>query len=439
MDSLTGELEEVMEREREHAEQQQKNFELELLKVTRISDEEIQRLTARLRKEEDRRRALFTQVQKLRGAFRVMCRIRPMSSGEVLKYKLDNGELHGHPAKLTIIEDTTKSSRESKVTNWSTYQFERVFTPEESNADVFSEISEFVQSVVDGKNACVFCYGQSGTGKTYTMSNREDVENREEGIDYKSDGIIPRVRTMIFREKSRLAELGYDMSLAGCCYEIYNNELRLLKADGKEKKTITMNSRVVEEHDGLTTLNSANDFDALVEVGMKSRHFGSTKLNDSSSRSHFIISLKTKIRWKDSSNVVREGLLNLVDLAGSEGTRQAGTTGVEFKEGIKINTSLSHLNRVFKDLAAGRLPAYNENILTKFLQRSLGKDCMTLMFLMISPLKIHWPTTKHTLQFALDVQTAKKADQPSRSTKVAITKSSSSKLPKVPQSSRSKR
>ncbi|OTA58291.1 P-loop containing nucleoside triphosphate hydrolase protein [Hypoxylon sp. EC38] len=436
MDILRVELEEVREQEREHAEQQ-RNLELELLKVTRISGEEIQKLTDKLRKEEDRRRALFSQVQKLRGAFRVMCRIRPVSSGELLKYKLDSGELHDRPAKLTIIEDTSKPWREE--TTPSKYQFERVFTPEESNADVFSEISEFVQSVVDGKNACIFCYGQSGTGKTYTMSNLEDVENREEGIDYESDGIVPRVRTMIFREKSRLEELGYDMSLAGCCYEIYDNELRLLKADGKEKKAISINSRTVEEHDGLITLDSSRDFDALIEVGMKNRHFGATKLNDNSSRSHFVISLETKIRWKGSSNVVREGLLNLVDLAGSERTHQAGTIGAKFEEGRNINTSLTQLNKVFIDLAAGRRPAYNENILTRFLRRSLERDCMTLMLLMITPLKSHWSATKHTLQVAMDVQSAKKADPPNRNTKVTIARSSSSKLPKVPQTPRSKR
>ncbi|KAI1410210.1 P-loop containing nucleoside triphosphate hydrolase protein [Hypoxylon sp. FL1857] len=368
-----------------------------------------------------------------------MCRIRPENSGELMGYSVDNGQLHDHPTKLAVIEEKERPWRETNSRESNTYEFERVFTPKETNNHVFKEISEFVQSVVDGKKACIFCYGQSGTGKTYTMSNLEDVNIRGEGIDYESDGIIPRVKTMIFREKSRLEGLGYEMSIGGCCYEIYNNELRLLEAEGQERKAISTDARAIEEHDGFKALNSISDFDALINMGTKNRHFRSTQLNDTSSRSHFIVSLQTKVRPPDNPDVMREGLLNLVDLAGSERTQQAGTTGIEFKEGININSSLSSLGKVFKALVDGRNPPYNDNILTKFLRHSLGRDCMTLMFLMISLLKSNWPTTKHTLQFARDVQSAKKADSLSRNTKAATKNSLSNKLSRVPQSLRSRR
>ncbi|KAI1101819.1 P-loop containing nucleoside triphosphate hydrolase protein [Jackrogersella minutella] len=390
------------------------------------------RLKEKLLEEEKRRRSLFEEVQKLRGAIRVICRIRPDSSPDLLDYETQNGELHSNPAKLTVIEYKETPRGETRAIKSETYEFERIFLPRETNEDVFSEISSFVQSVIDGKKACVFCYGQSGTGKTYTMSNLDEVESREEGVDYKNDGIIPRVKTMIFREKERLDEIGYSMTTRGCCYEIYNNELWLLKASGNKKKTISRNTRTIENPE-LVTLSSASDFDALVKVGMKNRHFGATKLNNNSSRSHFIISLETSISLKGTSDVKHEGLLNLVDLGGAERTEQAGTTGVQFQEGTNINISLSELGKVIKTLAEGKNPTFNGNILTGFLQRSLERGCMTLMFLMISPLKENWPTTTRTLNFAKEVQSARQAKSSKRGKKVVATRSPSNRLPRLAQ------
>ncbi|KAI0841420.1 P-loop containing nucleoside triphosphate hydrolase protein [Hypoxylon sp. FL0890] len=190
------------------------------------------------------------------------------------------------------------------------------------------------------KKACVVCYGQSGTGKTYTMSNVEDVKSQDAEAEYKDYGIIPRVKTMIFRGKTRLEELGYDMNVEGCCYEIYNNELWSLKADGNEKKSIAIDPRAFKEHSGFETLSPPSDFDALIKIGAKNWHIGVMKLNDTSSRSHFIISLETRVSLIASFSVMHEGLLNLVDLVGSEQTQKAGIAGVKLQEGISINTSL---------------------------------------------------------------------------------------------------
>ncbi|KAI1370254.1 P-loop containing nucleoside triphosphate hydrolase protein [Hypoxylon crocopeplum] len=360
---------------------------------------EIRKLMDKLRAEEKRRRLLFEELQKLRGTIRVICRIRPVDGNdELFEYKIEKGEFHDHPAKLTVREDEKGLHGELKSIWSATYEFERIFLPGETNGDVFGEISNFVQSVIDGKKACIFCYGQSGTGKTYTMSNLDDVEDREEGVDFENDGIIPRVKTMLFRGKNRLNELGIDMDAQGCCYEIYNNELWLLKSSGSEKKRILKAERDVKDPE-FTILNSAKDFDDMVEAGMKNRHFGATGLNDTSSRSHFIIRIKTTVRG--SSGEVREGLLHLVDLAGSEKTRDAGTAGARLQEGTNINVSLSALRKVFADLAEGRRPVYNGNILTELLQHTLGPDCMTLMLVMINPLAANWPATKYTLQIAL--------------------------------------
>ncbi|KAI0379196.1 P-loop containing nucleoside triphosphate hydrolase protein [Hypomontagnella monticulosa] len=383
----------ALELERERADSQEKTFDLRLLDARKMLDREIRDLMDKLRVEENRRRKLFEQVQMLRGTIRVICRIRPDASDQPLDYETEIGEYHDHPVTFRVREEVKKVWGEKRIELSDPYEFERIFLPSETNSDVFSEISDFVQSVVDGKKACIFCYGQSGTGKTYTMSNLDKIETRQEGTHYKNDGIIPRVKTMIFSEKRRLHEIGMEMSARGCCYEIYDNKLWLLKEgkgkDGPIPKT---------EDSHFRDLNSPEDFDALVEGGMKKRHFGATEINRHSSRSHFIISLETAVKLNDTAEIVREGLLNLVDLAGAESTNLAGTSGASFDEGRNINSSLTQLGTVFVQLANGDIPTFRGNILTEFLERSLsGRDCMTLMFVMISPLRKYWTATKHTL------------------------------------------
>ncbi|KAI0888749.1 P-loop containing nucleoside triphosphate hydrolase protein [Annulohypoxylon maeteangense] len=406
---------ELLRKERERFRYRERTLDLELLNMKKISDEKTQELTKKLRREETRRRSLFEKVQELQGAIRVICRIRPDSSRDLLEYEVRNGEFHGDPASLSVIDEKRTVWGDIRPTKSEIYEFERIFGPQDTNHDVFDEISNFVQSVIDGKKACIFCYGQSGTGKTYTMSNVDSFMGRKEGVDYQNDGIIPRVKTMLFKEKERLEEIDFVVNIRGCCYEIYNNQLWLLKSGGREKKSISRNTRSVKDP-GLKRLNHSSDFDDMVEIGMNNRHFGVTKLNNNSSRSHFIISLETSVMSKNTPEALREGILNLVDLAGSERTHQAGTTGAKLQEGNNINASLTQLWRVFINLSEGKIPTYNGNILTEFLQRSLEKGCMTLMFLMISLLKENWPATKQTLQFALDAQSARKSG---RGTKAA--------------------
>ncbi|KAI1453399.1 P-loop containing nucleoside triphosphate hydrolase protein [Annulohypoxylon moriforme] len=426
---------ELLEEEKERFRFRERTLDRELLNMRdmkQVSDDKIRELTKKLRREETRRRSLFEKIQELQGAIRVICRIRPDSSPDWLEYKVEKGDLHGDLAKLRIIEEKKTPWGGARPNNSGPYEFERIFGPRATNHDVFGEISSFVQSVIDGKKACVFCYGQSGTGKTYTMSNIDNFQERREGVNYKNDGIIPRVKTMLFNEKERLESIDFIMKIRGCCYEIYNNELWLLKSCGREKKSISRNTRSVKDP-SLKTLDHSSDFDTMVEIGMKNRHFERTKLNDNSSRSHFIISIETSVTSKNTPEAVREGTLNLVDLAGSERTHQAGTTGTKLQEGNNINASLTQLGRVFISLSESKTPTYNGNILTEFLQRSLEKGCMTLMFLMISLLKENWPVTKQTLQFALDAQSARRSGQTGRATKPRLLPAGQQKIGQRPE------
>ncbi|KAI1089044.1 P-loop containing nucleoside triphosphate hydrolase protein [Rostrohypoxylon terebratum] len=362
----------------------------------RISHGLKEELKEKLRIEEYRRRELFGQIQELRGAIRVIWRIRPDNPRDSL-VKTPLGEL--------------------RLTKSDTYEFERIFGPQETNNDVFEEISSFIQPVIDSKKVCIFCYGKSRTGKTYTMSNL-DSSLSQLGANGSNDGIIHGVKAMLFAEKERLENIGLSMDIRGCCYEIYNNELWLLNSGGSEKKFISKSTHSVRDP-RLKTLKNNYEFEDRVAIGMKTRHFGETKTNSTSSRSHFIISIETRVTLENAHSVVRESVLNLVDLAGSERSRQAGTAGARLQEGNNINTSLAQLGRIFVSLSQGRTPSYNDNILTEFLQPSLQGGCMTIMLLMISFLREDWPATKQTLQLALDAQSARKPAPSNRGMKAA--------------------
>ncbi|KAI0109837.1 P-loop containing nucleoside triphosphate hydrolase protein [Daldinia grandis] len=371
---------------------EQKIFSVKLQDVKNTLNNGIQCLTNKLRVEEDRKHLLFQQVQTLRGTIRVICRIRPNTSGELLEYKTETGYFYDHAAKLTFPQESLQ------------YEFERIFLPEDTNGDIFNGISHFVQSVLDGKKACIFCYGQSGTGKTYTMSNVDNVVNRQDDVEYENDGIIPRVKTMIFSEKKRLHELGTELVVSARCFEIYDDSLWLIRTDGRKEK-----SRVASiVNSTFQTLDSAKDFSALVDAGTKNRHFRATALNSSSSRSHFIIGIKIVTKSDKGHSKTPEGLLSLVDLAGFERTNQAQTKGKAFKEGNGINLSLMALRGALDALARNRDLTFRENILTMVLQPFLSDNSMTLMFIMISPLKANWQATKEALEFARIARAAKK-------------------------------
>ncbi|KAI1470512.1 P-loop containing nucleoside triphosphate hydrolase protein [Daldinia caldariorum] len=365
-------------------------------------NDEIETLVSKLDLEKKRKHLLFQQVHAPQGIVRVMCRIRPDTSGPLLEYTTETGYFYDHATKLAILEEGLR------------YEFDRVYLPEEANGNIFNGISHLIQSALDGKKVCIFCYGQSGTGKTYTMSNIDEVEHREEGVYYKNDGILPRASIMIFNEKKRLRDLDIELIISGCCSEIYGKKLQPLKAG---RKRIRRETRRVDDLE-FYELDTADDFSALIDIGMKNRHFGATALNNSSSRSHFIISLKLVKELKNESGLKYEGRLNLIDLAGFERTEQAQTAGTAFKEGNDINLSLMELRNVLTSLAKNEPPTYRNNTLTTALQPFLGKDYTTLMLIMISPLKENWQATKQTLEFAKIARVTKNHHRENRQTNV---------------------
>ncbi|KAI0118969.1 kinesin-domain-containing protein [Daldinia grandis] len=371
-------------------------------------DEETRVLRDRLIKEEERRHRLFEQVQELKGNIRVMCRIKPpadKSSDVLIKFnprvsELDEDKIDG----LTIPTEREDFRMPGKMIAGEPkdFNFERVFDDNCTNKDVFDEISQLVQSVMDGKKVCIFCYGQTGSGKTYTMSR-------------KGDGIIPRTQDMIFSEVDRLKVLGWEYTVEGSYLEVYQDKLYDLLASRSAKVEPLTVDPISEELNikghSFTLLKEEKDLDEMVKTADNNRHTAATAMNDRSSRSHSILVLKIRgIKKNEDGKIIktRKGTLNLIDLAGSESPDKARGEQI-YREGVEINSSLSYLRTVLSRLGQGKTEGvdFRSYTLTQLLRPSLGKGCRTLMFVMVSPLKENENETIRSLDFAKDAQKVK--------------------------------
>ncbi|RYP78276.1 hypothetical protein DL770_006915 [Monosporascus sp. CRB-9-2] len=391
-------------------------------KAIEASNEEFekfkQELKEKLVREEEKRHKLFEQVQDLKGNIRVMCRIRPPGENptdlpvqfEYLESEYDEDKFAG------VIVPTEKDhpAEEGRKVAGRTppFNFERIFDPSCTNEDVFDEISQLVQSVMDGKKVCIFCYGQTGSGKTYTMSNQSPGGEGQE-CDY---GIIPRAKEMIFREMERMRSLGWEYTVEGSYLEVYKNKLYdLLAPRDAAPRTLEVkkvsDELEIKDH-GFTLLNTEEDLESMVKTAEMNRHVAETNMNRASSRSHSILVLKIhgKMSLGGGKFKFREGTLNLIDLAGSESVGRSGATGDVAEEGRQINMSLTHLGTVLKQLGEGRKKEsidFSSYTLTQVLRPSLGERCRTLMFVMVSPLKENTKETISSLKFAENAQKVK--------------------------------
>ncbi|KAF3938301.1 Kinesin-3 [Dactylella cylindrospora] len=359
----------------------------------------------KLRTEETLRRKLHNQVLELKGNIRVFCRVRPTLEAEAEPAKIDFPD-QDDEAKDIKLYSTERSTLGVETVKEHPYTFDKVFNPTCNNNIIFEEISQLVQSALDGYNVCIFAYGQTGSGKTYTMTSR--------------DGMIPQAVEQIFRTSAQLTEKGWSYTMEGSFVEVYNENLNdLLGRDTDlDKKKIEI------RHDkGRSTLTECTtiplDGPQVMEEVMRrasnNRMVAATKANERSSRSHSVFILKLA----GVNNVTGErceGTLNLVDLAGSERLSHSQSTGDRLKETQNINKSLSALGDVISALGGGKevkhIP-YRNSKLTYLLQNSLGGNSKTLMFVMVSPLQAHMGETLTSLKFAkkvsqVNIGTAKK-------------------------------
>lgn len=250
--------------------------------------------------------------------------------------------------------------------------------------------------MLEGYNGTIFAYGQTGTGKTHTIS----------GIpkDPTHKGIMPRSFDTVFKSIECDSKCQY---LVRASYlEIYNEEIRdLLSKNGQNKLELKEKDGTVYVKDLSTfVVKSPEDMMEVFNEGTVNRHVRATNMNDTSSRSHsiFTITIESSQIGPDGKSHIKVGKLNIVDLAGSERLDKTGAQGEGAKEGIKINLSLSTLCHVISSLTDPKCTfvPYRDSKLTRLLQDSLGGNTKTCMIANIGPADYNMDETLSTLRYA---------------------------------------
>ncbi|KAI8870045.1 kinesin-domain-containing protein [Ramicandelaber brevisporus] len=373
------------------------------------ANKNIEKMEAKIRDEEQVRRKLHNTIQELKGNIRVFCRVRPLF--EIISEYIKFPECEfSNEIELLIAQD---GKAVSAVTNGinppksHAFTFDRVFEPSATQAQVFEEISQLVQSALDGYPVCIFAYGQTSAGKTWTMEGAGGACTDESKM-----GMIPRAVRQIFETSEKLKSKGWVYTMEAQFVEIYNETVHDLLNPNGAGASGDINKYEIKHHpNGKTTvtncttaiIESPQTLQVLFARASKNRAVAATNCNDRSSRSHSVFTLR--LHGKNSiSEEVSEGVLNLVDLAGSERLSQSGSTGDRLKETKAINSSLSCLGDVISALANkdAHIP-YRNSKLTYLLQNSLGGNSKTLMFVNVSPLKHSLNESLCSLRFAAKV------------------------------------
>ncbi|CAN6608626.1 kinesin-like protein Kip1p [Trichomonascus vanleenenianus] len=291
------------------------------------------------------------------------------------------------------------------------YTVDRVFGAEADQSMVFDEIvAPIVDDFLSGMNCTIFAYGQTGTGKTYTMSGDDSVVNNSYAHDA---GIIPRV---LFRLFNDLEHKGLDHSVSCSFIELYNEELRDLLDDGDGKKVRIFDDAAKKSVtvQGLAECHftSAIAGIQILQSGLRKRQVAATKINDLSSRSHTIFTLSMTFDRDGTGESATKAKINLVDLAGSENIGKSGAQNVRAREAGMINQSLLTLGRVINALVdrSSHIP-YRESKLTRLLQDSLGGHTKTCIIATISPALVNIEETLSTLEYASRAKNIKNKPQ----------------------------
>nr|XP_038041353.1 kinesin-like protein KIFC3 isoform X9 [Anas platyrhynchos] len=342
-------------------------------------------LLRKYRRELQLRKKCHNELVRLKGNIRVFGRVRPITK--------EDGE--GPEAANAVTFDANDDAVLHLLHKGKQVSFEldKVFPPQASQEEVFQEVQALVTSCIDGYNVCIFAYGQTGAGKTYTM----------EGTSA-NPGINQRALQLLFSEvRSKASDWDYAITVSVA--EIYNEALRdLLGKEPQEKLEIKLcpDGSGQLYVPGLTEfrVQSVEDINKVFEFGHVKRVTECTNLNEHSSRSHAL--LIVTVHGLDRSTGLRTtGKLNLVDLAGSERVGRSGAEGSRLREAQYINKSLSALGDVIYALRSrqGHVPFRNSK-LTYLLQDSLSGDSKTLMMVQVSPAEKNTSETLCSLKFA---------------------------------------
>eukprot|EP00039_Didymoeca_costata_P005265 m.80093 g.80093 ORF g.80093 m.80093 type:complete len:1053 (+) comp12740_c0_seq2:592-3750(+) len=349
-----------------------------------IAEKATREILAKYRYEVRQRKLLYNKIQELKGNIRVFCRVRADDRVSCI-LKFPDERALGTP--IEIICPNPRDPTESKK-----YEFDRVFSPNATQADVFDDTEPIMTSAVDGYNVTLIAYGQTGSGKTYTMMGTED----NPGVNRRAVNELLRVcherDSISYVIKVSLMEIYNEKFVDLLCNLPVEQQECELRMDQKTKAGYVTNltERVI---------SSTEDVVQTLADGERNRSVASTKMNSVSSRSHLLLTLT--IEGKDSiSGQVTKGKLTMVDLAGSERISKTEATGQRLVEAAAINKSLSALGQVFASLKKkdSHIP-YRNSKLTHILQDSLGGDAKACVFINVSPAESNLAETVGTINF----------------------------------------
>jgi kinesin family protein 3/17 len=284
----------------------------------------------------------------------------------------------------------------SNIKEIKSFTFDHTYDYRATQELIFSQTAlPILESIMEGYNGTIFAYGQTGTGKTFTM----------EGNDNETDkGIIPRSIDWIFNNIKNYPAQQFLVRVS--FVEIYNEEVRDLLSKVKRQKLNVREKDKVFYVENVTVIQAENSQMTLdiMKAGRVNRATGATKMNPGSSRSHSIFSITVESSTLDEAGEAhyKVGKLNLVDLAGSERQSKTESTGERFIEATKINLSLTCLGSVINKLVSGKsqyIP-YRDSKLTMLLQDSLGGNTKTVMIANVGPADYNYDETLNTLWYA---------------------------------------
>ncbi|TRX97770.1 hypothetical protein FHL15_001525 [Xylaria flabelliformis] len=331
-------------------------------------------------------RALFEELATAKGNIRVVCRIRPAKDASAAEMiKLEN------PEQNFLVWTTLRTSYQNdKSREARDFEFQRVFGGDETNHDVFGEVRDFAISAASGRVCTIFAYGASGTGKSYTFTHK--------------DGLIQSYIQLLF-ELSEEERAHYEYEFRISAVEIYLNRLfDLLQTPANNAKAeIRLNA------ESTTNLDSREAAIGLLERILERREVASTVQNATSSRSHFILTIKiTKRSLTNPNETPIKGQVRFLDLAGSERVGKNSLTGgsgpqqsLVYDQGNDINQSLLDLGKGIRSLVTkdNFVPSHN---LTRYIRSSLSHGSRLLIVATVSPLAGNQNNTLNTLRWSQD-------------------------------------
>ena len=447
--------------------------------------EELNLVKSELKNAEMQRFYLHKYIESLKGHIRIYLRIKPSSQStqSILnhwkiheeddgknKISLDTVNLVGiasSSSNIRVVTPTKNNTNAFDMNNSSCFHFNKVFDEKESQITIFNEVKPLLISALDGENVCIFAYGATGSGKTYTMQGK--FNKNEDFID-KESGILPRIAFLLFEEIKRRKHVGDNIKMSISAIEIYNdnifdlldtsydqksikrnesqsninitkplsklNEVKVKAIKPQiEKKAFSTNKNLSSSYLSNTnnqqnkikkqiqnnqikdqkweSLNNKEDIIKIILKASETRVTESTKFNSESSRSHAIYQIKIQYS-KDKQ--LGESFINIVDLAGSEKSIISSTTDKLEADKMKklqteagfINKSLTTLGRIINILSKkdSTYPPYRESKLTQLLQNSLNDSSKTALIVTVSNNIDNYGQTRDSLNFAKAAMTS---------------------------------